>query len=197
MNLENNNLPESPATDFIYHNDNNSKLAEYYVSAKNHHEEENYNAAIKNYTDILMLDLDDYETSNAYYYRARTYFLMKEYRKAILDFNEAIQRIPRIECYYFRASSYEKTGAYNLAIADYVYASTQYPFVEETMSCINFSKKCLLEHITAIENHIKARKLEPEDGCLLDRITCYSKMSEYNEIVGNYYLSQQPQDDSG
>lgn len=57
--------------------------------------------------------------ADAYHHRGLAHYLIKQYEKALADFDETIRLAPRDEdAYYFRGGVYMELGEYKRALAD-------------------------------------------------------------------------------
>jgi Trypsin-like peptidase domain/Tetratricopeptide repeat len=91
------------------------KASDYYVSATNKKEEENYQGAIADYTKAIALDP---KFAKAYNDRSLIYIYLKRNNEALADVNQAIQLDPNLaEAYGNRANIYIKSNPQQ-AIAD-------------------------------------------------------------------------------
>ena len=77
--------------------------------------------AIADFTQAIWLGhLDGKELATAHYRRGRGYSLLKQYSRAITDFDRAIQLEPAFaQAYNERGDAYRNRGIYKLAIQDY------------------------------------------------------------------------------
>jgi tetratricopeptide (TPR) repeat protein len=157
------------------------KASDYYVSATNKREEENYQGAIADYTKAIALDP---KFAKAYNDRSSVYFYLKRNNEAIADVNQAIQLDPNlVEAYGNRANIYLKSNPQQ-AIIDAKKALTISPKNADayfTLAFIYVSLNDSKNAILTLDQSIQMVLPEEKDLLLLTRMIYKVKA---NDVVG-------------
>lgn len=113
----------------------------YITRAKTLNEQKNYEAAIRECTEVLRLHPKNIDTYNN---RGNAYYELKQYDQAIADYNKAIALDPKFaEAYNNRGNAYHALKQYDQAKADYQKALSLlspddplYPIVEQNLKSL-------------------------------------------------------------
>ena len=146
---------------------------------------------------ILNENLNYY--ARAYYNRGVAYSNLKDYRKALLDYNKAIKIDSfHTNAYYNRGSAYYGLKKYDRAIVDYskaIMIDPNYTNAYYLRGCAYFDyqsyEKSIIDISIAIKDFERSKEIEPNHahayfvrGCAYDTLENYAKaMLDYNNAI--------------
>ena len=148
--------------------------------------EEDYESAIKVYTDAIELNKNSTMHLNN---RANAYYDIKEYEKAINDWNNILIVDPKYEINYFRKAYAEyKRENYDQSIKDYSVYLENHPEDAVAYNNIGLAKEYSdnYSYQNAIEDYTKAINIEPNNIRLNNRANAYYEIKEYEKAKADY-----------
>jgi len=148
------------------------------------YEQEDFEDSINAYSTSLELD----EYAGAYSNRGLAYAELGERKRAIEDYDKAIELNPDFaEAYYNRGIAYAKQQKYNEAIKDFDKAIELNPNLAEAYIGRGVTYAEQQKYNEAIKDFDKAIELNPDDAeAYGNRGIAYAKQQKYNEAIKDY-----------
>ena len=163
----------------------NPTLAEvYYTKGTLYQEKGDYEKALDFLNRAVLLDFRRAEFFNN---RANTYRFLKNYDKALADFDRSLQIKEYALTYYNRGALHDEKGDNDGAISDYSRAIELSPTYAEAFNNrgLSFQKKGSFD--LALQDFAKAISINQKDGVYyFNRANIYSKKSNYSLAVEDY-----------
>lgn len=133
----------------------------------------------------------------ALYSRGYCYNLLKEYEKAIIDFDKAITKKPSAKLYLARGKAHRSLSNYDLALNDLEYAGKLNPdncLIDFEMGHTYLDKK---DYQNAINSFLNALMVERDKKafefnvlCFINIGDCYYKLKEYDKALDFYFYAE-------
>lgn len=167
-------------------------LQDYFNDGERKLKEKDYKGAIREFSKTLDNNHNDFEAyykrGNSYYKRGNAYFGLKEYQKAIADYNEAIRLNSQdSDAYYNRGLAYYYLKEYQKAIVDYDEAIHLNPQDADAYVGRGNTYNILKEYQKAIADYTKAIRVDPNYVlAYYNRGDIYNIVKEYQKMVADY-----------
>jgi serine/threonine protein kinase/tetratricopeptide (TPR) repeat protein len=151
-------------------------------------EKNDYQSAIRDYTEAIRLDPND---SAAYNNRGNAYRTLQQYDNALSDYNEAIRLKPdNVFAHNGRGNVYEDTGQYDKAISDYSEAIRLKPDYALAYNGRGIAYDDLKQYERAVNDYTEAIRLEPEfTEAYNNRGNAYRDLKQYEKAISDYTVA--------
>ncbi len=144
---------------------------------------QNYAEAIECFTTVIETES---EPSEAYSWRAWSYYQQEEYAQVILDCTESIDSNPSDFAYWVRGKAYEELGELRTAIADFTTSIVLTPSDATTYVSRAFAWEKLGRFDQAVVDYTTALELDPGNtNNLLFRAWAYQELSMDTEALAD------------
>ena len=145
----------------------------------------NHPPTITYLSDAIRLNPDN---QNAYLKRGDTYYRLKQYKKAIVDYNKIIELDPEnVIAYGRRGDAYGRLKLYESAIIDYDKAVDLDPGYAPAYNNRANIFYTIRKYEKAIEDYSKTIELDPEnDTVYSNRGLVYSGLKQYEKAIEDY-----------
>jgi serine/threonine protein kinase/tetratricopeptide (TPR) repeat protein len=151
-------------------------------------EKNDYQSAIRDYTEAIRLDPDD---SSAHNNRGNAYRELQQYDNALNDYNEALRLKPdNAFAHNGRGNVYEDTGQYDKAISDYAEAIRLKPDYALAYNGRGIAYDDLKQYDRAVNDYTEAIRLEPEYAdAYNNRGNAYRDLKQYDRAISDYTVA--------
>jgi tetratricopeptide (TPR) repeat protein len=163
----------------------------YYNRGTWYFDEENWDAAIADYTRAIELGANDDALSGYYLQRGLAYYYKGDSNKAIQDFNSALSRVARSDidnldaiAHYSRGLAFEQKRDWTSAMTDYTAAIQVDPKAIKA-----YLRRGMLHYrrgdaTRSIADLSRVLKLDPDNAqALLERARVYTRLEDYNRAL--------------
>lgn len=172
-----------------------------FVTGLKYYNQKNYEKSIEYFTYALPEKTTKYiDNSGIFFFRAKARYYLKDYDKAIVDYNKAIEIKPNFDsAYNNRGFAYDEKGEYDKAIADYNKAIEINPKFDAAYNNRGSSYGKKGEYDKAFDDYNNAIGINSKnDLAFLNRGNVYYKRGEYGKVIEDYNkaIELNPKNDS-
>ncbi|HAO21509.1 MAG TPA: hypothetical protein DCQ37_14195 [Desulfobacteraceae bacterium] len=160
-----------------------------FVTGLKYYNQKHYPKSIEYFTYALPEITTKYiDNSRIFFFRAKAQYYLKDYDKAIADYNKAIELNPNLDsAYNNRGFIYDENGDYDKAIADYNKAIELNPNLDAAYNNRGSSYGKKGDYAKAFDDYNKSIRINNKnDSAFLNRGNIYYKQGDYDKAIEDY-----------